>query len=184
MLDARFARSLFVADGDAQERCRALAEVLTARLAAAVNVEQAIEWILADLRALGHAVVRWDEVISDAWAKPENEHYLWVVLETPARSDDEADEATPPRSVYVAFRPRLRDLPRRCPQCFSEMTACDIRLRVQGHGSAAAPALRVRFEAPGISALDELVGARSLEVAREGMLCSSCHSAWFPPPRG
>ncbi|HEY2515900.1 MAG TPA: hypothetical protein VGI39_33750 [Polyangiaceae bacterium] len=183
MLDSRFARAHFVADGDAQERCQALAEVLTSRLVAATNVPQAIEWVLADLRALGHEVARWDEVISDAWAKPENDHYLWVVLEAASSDDDEANDAAPPRSVYVAFRPRLRDLPRRCPQCFAEMTACDIRLRVQGHGSASAPALRVRFEAPGIPELDALVGPTSLEVARSGMLCPSCHSAWFPPPR-
>src|SRR5258708_28361094 len=73
-------------------------------------------------------------------------------------------------SLALAIRaPRLlmvQDLPKRCPQCFSELVPCDIRLRIGGHGSATDPALRVRLESPGAVPLDTFVAAESLEVSR------------------
>jgi hypothetical protein len=56
MLDVEFSRAKFVGDGDPQQRCRALSDVLTKRLKDAPNSHQAIEWIMADLRQLGHEV--------------------------------------------------------------------------------------------------------------------------------
>jgi hypothetical protein len=185
MLDAQFARARFIEDGDPQERCRLLAAALTPRLREASNSHQALEWILADLRELGHEVAQWDEIISDAWSSPQNDRYLWIVLDAP-EGDDEIDwghaDEVEWASAFVSFRPRLRDLPRRCPQCFAELGPCDLRLRIQGHGSATAPALRVRFEAPGMTSVDAMVGSESLEVGRGGFSCESCGAAWFLPP--
>lgn len=186
MLDADFSRSKFIEDGDPQQRCRALSATLTKRLEDATNSHQAVEWIIADLRGIGHEVTLWDSILSDAWTEPKHDQYLWVVLDSDAddREDDEDDPGDIRwTSAAVSFRPRLRDLPKRCPQCFSALTECDIRLRIQGHGSAVAPALRVQFESPGIMPLDALVGAESLDVRRGGFCCGSCGSAWFPPPR-
>lgn len=183
MLDDEFARTKFVADGDPQERCIALSSVLTERLRAAANSDQAVEWMMAELRRLGHLVTRWDEIVSDAWSEPQNDTYLWIALgagDDASDSDADVGEARWD-SAAVSFRPRLRDLPKRCPQCFSTMSPCDIRLRVQGHGSASAPALRVRFESPGLAVLDVLVGPESLEACRGGFSCDACGAAWFPP---
>lgn len=169
MLGAQFARARFIEDSDPQERCRLLAAALTKRLEDAANSHQCMEWIIADLRALEHEVTLWDQVLSDAWSKPQNDQYLWIVLDAGSGAhDNEREDSNDARwvSASVAFRPRLRDLPRRCPQCFGEMAPRNIRLRIQGHGSAVAPALRVRFESPGLADVDALIGAQSLEGVR------------------
>lgn len=188
-LSEQFSRARFVEDRDAQERCNALAAALTERLLNATHYRQAVQWIRADLVSLGHAVTEWEGVLSDAWTQPENEHYIWIVLDGSDDDDEDNDnddvgeEPSSRGAVSVSFLPRLRDLPKRCPQCFSTMTECLIWLDIQGHGSVVAPPLHVRFESPGTEPIDRFVGNESFQFRRQGLCCSQCGSSWFPPAR-
>jgi hypothetical protein len=62
--------------------------------------------------------------------------------------------------------PHQRDRYDAGPKCFGEMAPCDIRLKIQGHGSAVAPGVMVHFESPGLKSLHVVVGVQGLEVSR------------------
>jgi hypothetical protein len=187
MLDACFSRAAFEGATDLQSLCARLAEVLTARLRKAADAHMELEWMVADLRALGHNVKRWDQVIADWEGAPDP--YLWIVIagvSLDACDDDDDDdgaEASAP-AVSVAFRPRIpSDIAFRCPVCASEMEAREIRLVVQGHGSAVAPGVRIDFECPGLLRVDDVIGAGSVQRRRGVQVCKACGAGLLLPPR-
>jgi len=140
-----------------------------------------IEWIVADLRRLGHNVKHWDGVIAN-WDGPKEDPYLWVWIE--GIDIDEPDE-TGNAKVGVSFRPRLPDqIAFRCPLCWSEMQDREIRLTIQGHGSVVAPSVRVQFECPGLRNIDGAVGIASVERRRGVRVCTSCGAGLLLPMRG
>ena len=180
MLDGSFSRSNFEAAADLHSLCTRLADVLTGRVRAAKNVHMELEWIVADLRALGHNVQRWDEVISE-WEEPRKDRYLWIWVD---EVDIEAAGPSPDAAVDVSFRPRLPDeIKFGCPLCSSKMEEREVWLRIQGHGSAVAPGVRVHFECPGLDGIDNVVGAASVERRRGVRVCRSCGTALLLPPR-
>lgn len=77
MIDGTFARSKFEAEPDPQMLCAQLAEILTARIRAAKNLHMEIEWIVADLRKLGHKVQHWDGVIAN-WSEPNQRRPIYL----------------------------------------------------------------------------------------------------------
>ena len=144
MLDPGFSRSNFQSAPDHQRLCQRLSAVLTERIQAAANRHMEIEWIVADLRTLGHNVQHWDGVIAN-W-ETLDDPYVWIWFDR----DD---------TVGVSFRPRLPEQARfNCPLCGSQMTGGEIRLSVRGHGSVSAPSVHVDFECPGLAELHGEVG--------------------------
>jgi hypothetical protein len=180
MLDASFSRSNFESGTDLQSLCARLSDVLTARVRAAKNVHMEVEWIVSDLRALGHNVSRWDEVISE-WEEPRKDRYLWIWLD---EVDFDGEGPSPDATVGVSFRPRLpNEIEFRCPLCSSQMEEREVWLKIQGHGSAVAPGARVHFECPGLDGIDDVIGAESVERRRGVRVCTSCGAALLLPPR-
>lgn len=181
MIDAIFARSRFESEPDRQALCARLAEVLTSRLRAAKNLHMEVEWIVADLRRLGHKVKHWDGVIAN-WDEPQDDPYLWISLEgADLYEPGESSEA----NVDVSFRPRLpNQVNFRCPLCWSEMEDREIRLTIQGHGSATAPGVRVHFECPGIRPINDTIGIASEERRRGVRVCTSCGAGLLLPQPG
>ena len=180
MLDDVFSRRSFETAADLQVLCAQLAEVLTDRLRAARNLHMEVEWIVADLRARGHDVSRWDEVIAN-WEHPDDP-YLWVCLEG---VDLDEPSTNPDAKVSVSFRPRIpTKVAFRCPLCWSELVEREIHLNIQGHGSATAPGARVHFECPGLHGIDDTIGAASVERRRGVRVCVSCGAGLLLPGGG
>lgn len=179
-LDPSFSRSNFESTSDLQLLCARLADVLTARVRTAKNVRMEVEWIVADLRALGHPVARWDEVISE-WEQPRGDHYLWIRLD---EVDLDGDGPSADATVGVAFRPRLpSEIEFRCPLCASQMEQREVWLNIAGHGVTAAPGIRAQFECPGLDRVDEIVAQQSVERRRGVRVCTSCGTALLLPTR-
>ena len=95
-----------------------------------------VEWIVADLRARGHDVSRWDEVIAN-WEHPDDP-YLWVCLEG---VDLDKPSTNPDAKVSVSFRPRIpTKVAFRCPLCWSELVERAIQAaRAHAAGAACMP---------------------------------------------
>ena len=181
MLDTSFTRSNFESAPSQQAICARLSEVLTTRLRAAKNLHMEIEWIVADLRALGHEVKHWDGVIAN-WDGPKQDPYLWVWFDGIDLDEDACDSSN--AKVGVSFRPRLPgEIEFRCPLCWSEMENREIRLTLQGHGSVAAPSVNVHFQCPGLKDLDGAVGIASEERRRGVRVCTSCGAGLLLPPQ-
>jgi len=154
--------------------------VLTARMRAAKNRHMEIEWIVADLRKIGHNVKRWEGVIAN-WDDGREDPFLWVSI---APYDSVEDEPLDDASVGVSFRPRVPGVVLNCPFCWSEMEDREIHLRIQGHGSVDAPAVSVHFECPGVRDLDGPIGIASVERRRNVRVCTACGAGLLlPPPR-
>jgi hypothetical protein len=166
MLDADFSRAAFEATGDAQALCARLSELLSTRMRSAANRYMELEWIVADLRAIGHHVHHWDGVIAN-WDDRRQDPYLWIAV-----GGTDLDDPGP--EVSVSWRPRLPEAVVRCPLCWGELAASEIFLDVLGHGSATAPSMRVRFQCPGMPPFDEPVGARSFQRRQNVRHCTSC----------
>jgi hypothetical protein len=181
-LDISFSRSNFKSATDLQGLCERLAEILTTRVRAAKNLHMEIEWIVADLRNLGHNVKHWDGVIANWDGIIKDDPYLWVWIE--GVDLYEPDEIGDDAKVGVSFRPRVPDkIAFRCPLCWSEMQDRQIRLTIQGHGSVAAPSVEVHFECPGLKDIDGPVGIASMERRRGVRVCTSCGAGLLLPVR-
>ncbi len=177
MLDESFSRSNFLSATDLQGLCVRLSEVLTTRVRAATNLHMEIEWIVAELRKVGHNVQHWDGVIANWEAK--DDPYLWVSIDG-VDADEPLDTRT--ATIGVSFRPRLpQKIDFRCPLCWSDMQEREIRLSIQGHGSVSAPSVRVDFECPGLKELHGSVGVASEERRRGVRVCTSCGAGLLLP---
>lgn len=182
-LAPEFSRANLESASDLQGLCARLARILTARVRAATDLHMEIEWIVADLRNVGHDVQWWDAVIAN-WGGEKQDPYLWVTLQgvdTLDLSSNGPDDIAG-AEVTVSFRPRLpRQGDFKCPLCWSRMEERDILLSVQGHGSFVAPGVRVHFECPGVPDLDATVGSASAERRRPVRVCTNCGAGLLLP---
>lgn len=182
-LAPEFSRANFESASDLQGLCARLARVLTARVRAATDLHMEIEWIVADLRNVGHDVQWWDAVIAN-WDGQKQDPYLWVTLQGVDTLDlsSNGPDNIAAAEVTVSFRPRLpRQGDFKCPLCWSGMEEREIWLSVQGHGSFVAPGVRVHFECPGVPDLDATVGTASAERRRPVRVCSNCGAGLLLP---
>jgi hypothetical protein len=71
----------------------------------------------------------------------------------------------------------------KCPICWSDMEDREIHLSIQGHGAAAAPAVQVHFQCPGLPDVDGPVGIASVDRRRSVRVCTACGAGLLLPPR-
>ncbi|AKU97899.1 hypothetical protein AKJ09_04563 [Labilithrix luteola] len=86
---------------------------MTKRLEDATNSLQALEWIIADLRAAGHEVTLWDRILSDAWTAPDHDRYLWMsstriltmmrIAKVPLATSDGPPHSSPSARAFETF---------------------------------------------------------------------------------